>query len=69
MKMTRNGQTVQCYGEMRPGQNCLVVGDYEDGTELEEFCCDTFEDWPTAVEALTLWANRIKAEIMEISAC
>jgi len=69
LTITRNDMEVRCYGKMEPGQNTVIVGDWADGEELEEYCCDTFNDWNEAVEQITAWAKREGHTVLELSAC
>jgi hypothetical protein len=63
------GKEVDCYGEWREDSNCLIVGDWADGSELEEFYCDGGENWTDVVRKLIDAPALEGAEIYELSAC
>lgn len=67
--ITRNNMTVDCYGDWKEDSNCLVVGDYASGEEMEEIFADGAESWADAVEQLTAWAARCGHTIVELQAC
>ena len=70
--ITRNGMNVDCYGTWKWDSNCVIVGDYNDGSEMEEIWAGDDTDtlnWTTAVEKITKWAKKHGHDIMELSAC
>ena len=67
--ITRNGMTVDCYGEWQEDSNCVVCGETANGMELEAIWADGAENWEDAVNQLTAWAVRHKYIIEELQAC
>ena len=64
--ITRNGQTVDCFGEWREDSNCVCVFDDE---RLDGVYCDGGANWTEVVEELTAHAARNRTELVELSAC
>ena len=64
--ITRNGQTVHCYGTWEEDSNCLCVFDDED---LDDIHCDGGANWTAVVEELTAYAARNGTELVELVAC
>lgn len=65
--ITRNGQTVACYGTWDPeSSNCSCVFDDE---MLDGFYCDGGKNWTEVVEKLTAYAKREGTELIELVAC
>jgi hypothetical protein len=64
--ITRNGQTVHCYGEWKEDSNCSCVFDDE---ELDDIYCDGGANWTAVVEELTAYATREGTELVELVAC
>ena len=62
---------IDCYGEFCEDSNVLVVGDYEDGTEVEDFWCGEvgITTWEGAVKELKQWADREGITLYELKAC
>jgi len=65
----RNGMTVSCWGTWKEDSNALCVGEYADGSELEEFFCDGATCWADAVEQITRWAKAHGHEVVQMEAC
>jgi len=65
-EITRNGQTVQCYGEWREDSNCVCLFDDE---TLDGIYADGAESWIDAVEKLTAFALRMGTTLIELQAC
>ena len=65
-KITRNGQTVTCYGEWCEDSNCECVFDDE---TLDGIYADGGESWADVVEKLTEYAARMGTKLVELSAC
>ena len=68
VKITRNGQEVDCYGEWREDSNAVVIGEDESGEIFEEVYADGADNWTEAVEILTAWAKRKGYTILELQA-
>lgn len=64
--ITRNGQTVHCYGTWKEDSNCSCVFDDE---ELDDIYCDGGANWTEVVEELTAYAAREGTELVELVAC
>ena len=64
--ITRNAQSVDCYGEWKPDSNCHCVFDDEN---LGGIYADGAESWTQAVEILTAHAARKHTVLIELSAC
>lgn len=65
----RHGQEVVCFGSWHEDSNVLVVGDWADGTEMEEIWAEGAATWTQAVEIVTEWAAREGHTIMEMTSC
>lgn len=67
-KITRNGQTVYCFGDLANGENnCFAV--FEDEFLGGVYCMDEGETtWTQVVETLTDYAQRNGTELMELQA-
>lgn len=64
--ITRNGQTVDCYGEWREDSNCSCVFDAE---EYDGIYADGGANWTEVVETLTAYANTQGIDLIELVAC
>jgi hypothetical protein len=66
--ITRNGQTVECYGDIAGGTNnvyALFTDEYHDAP----YCMDRGEStWTEVVETLTAYATRYGVELVELQA-
>tara|TARA_B100000470_G_scaffold217786_2_gene202471 strand:- start:252 stop:479 length:228 start_codon:yes stop_codon:yes gene_type:complete len=62
---------IDCYGEFFDDSNVLIVGDYEDGTELEDLWCgkEGIDTWDKVVKELKEWADREGITLYELSTC
>ena len=74
--ITRNGMEVQCWGEWTDTSNCVICGDWSDGSEMEEIWAgDGMKDgaiaqnWTQVVEHLTSWASAKGHTIIELQSC
>lgn len=75
--ITRNGMKVDCYGEWKEDSNCVIVGDWSNGDEMEEIWAGDGwpankpapTNWTQVVEHLTAWAKEKGHEIMELQSC
>lgn len=67
-KITRNGQTVYCFGDLANGENnCFAV--FEDELLGGVYCMDEGETtWTQVVETLTEYAQRNGTELVELQA-
>lgn len=65
VKITRNGQTVFCYGTWREDSNAQCVFDNEG---LDGVWCDGAANWTEVVEELTAYARRNGTKLIELSA-
>lgn len=63
--ITKNGQTVACYGVWRDDSNAQVV--FED-EEYDGIWAEGADSWEEAVEKLTAYAKRIGTTVIEIAA-
>ncbi len=63
------GQSVTCFGEWREDSNCLIVGDWPDGDELEEIFADGADNWTDAVHKIIDAPVLEGCEIYELKAC
>ena len=63
--ITRNGQTVDCYGEWQEDSNasCVFENEMYDGVY-----CDGASNWTQVVEELTAYAKREGTEVIELTA-
>jgi len=67
VKITRNGQTVDCYGSFDPENNVMAL--FDDEWFDDPYCIDRGEqNWTEVVETLTLYAKRNKTELVELQA-
>jgi hypothetical protein len=66
--ISRNGQTVYCYGTLAEGtNNCYAV--FEDELLDDVYCMDEGETtWTQVVETLTAYAQRHGTELVELQA-
>ena len=64
--ITRNGQTVWCYGEWRWDSNAICVFGDE---SLDGVWCDGAANWTEVVEELTAYAKSEGTTVEELSAC
>ncbi len=64
--ITRNGQTVACYGVWHEDSNCFCVFDDE---EFDGAYCDGADNWTEVVEELTAYAARNNTTLVELQAC
>lgn len=64
--ITRNGQTVDCYGEWRDDSNASCVFDDE---SLDGIWADGAGNWTEVVEELTTYARREGTELVELVVC
>lgn len=64
--ITRNGQTVDCYGKWQEDSNCICV--FADAM-LHAVYADGADNWADAVEKLTDYAKRNGTELLELIAC
>lgn len=75
--ITRNGMKVDCFGKWKEDSNCLIVGDWASGDEMEEIWAgdgwpadkEMPKNWTEVVEHLTAWAKQNGHEIMELQSC
>ena len=70
--ITKNGMNVSCYGIWEEGSNCVMIGDWSDGTELDEIWSgdDTeTKTWTSAVNKITTWAKKNGHTIFELTVC
>ena len=63
--ITRNGQTVCCYGQWREDTNCACLFDDE---EFDGIYADGAKSWAEAVEILTAYAERVGTVLVELQA-
>lgn len=73
--ISRNGMTIDCYGQWCEISNCLIVGDWANGDEMEEIWAGDRSDdtnpctcWTEVVEHLSGWAKACGHTIYELSA-
>ena len=68
-KITIHG--IDCYGKFEETSNVVVIGDWADGSEMEEIWCNDTEEssWTGAVRELKGWADRNGYIIYELGAC
>ena len=66
--ITRNGQTVDCFGDIAGGfNNCYAV--FEDEWLDGPYCMNNGErNWTDVVETLTAYAKRNNSELVELQA-
>ena len=64
-KITKNGQTVDCYGEYRENNNYLCI--FED-EELDGVYSEIVNSWEEAVDVFTQFALENDTELVEVSA-
>lgn len=64
--ITRNGQSVECYGEWREDSNAVCVFDDE---MLDGVYADGAPNWTVAVETVTAYAKAHGTELLEMQAC
>ena len=78
--ITRNGMEVHCYGKWQEDSNCQIVGEWADGSEMEEIWAgDGWDEevegkefptcWSDVVEHLTKWAHHHGHLIQELESC
>lgn len=74
--ITKNGMTVDCYGDWHETSNCVIAGDWAGGAEMEEIWAgdgypeDKYpENWTQVVDHLTYWAKNNGHLIVELSPC
>jgi len=58
--------TIECYGGCSEYATINIKGEYLDGEELDEVCCDGFNGWAAACKALQAWADRHRCIIVEM---
>lgn len=63
------GQSVDCFGAWREDSNCIIIGDWADGTELEEVYADGADNWTQAVHSIIDAPVMKGCEIMELQSC
>ena len=63
--ITRNGQSVDCYGEWREDSNAMCVFDDE---SFDGAYADGAANWTEVVEKLTDYAKRNGTELIEMTA-
>lgn len=68
MQITRNGMTVECYGEINMESNIAIEGDYADGSELSTIHPNGAKCWTHAVEFLTKRAKDRGDTIFQLEA-
>ena len=61
--------TIDCYGTWEYDSNCLIIGTWPDGTELEEFFADGAVDWMDAVHRICDSFDMQGCHIIELQAC
>lgn len=66
MKITKNGQTVDCYGEFHLNNNYLCT--FED-EECDGVYADGAESWEEVVDKMTQYALEAETELVEMVAC
>ncbi|MBK8989280.1 MAG: hypothetical protein IPM39_24985 [Chloroflexi bacterium] len=66
LSITRNGQTVLCYGEWEEDSNAICVFDDED---FDATWCEGADNWTEAVEILTAYAKRNNTTLIQLEAC
>lgn len=73
VKITKNGQTVSCYGSVEEDSNFSLVFDNEDFDGIwagDGWDRDTPpKNWTEVVEHLTEYATRVGTELLEVSTC
>ena len=70
VRITRNGQEVDCYGPWLEDSNCVAIVCDQDGFPIgEEVYADGGANWTEVVEKLTAWAKRNGWTIAELQAC
>jgi hypothetical protein len=64
-------KSIDCYGEWALDSNALLVGEWSDGTEMDDIWSpdEPYESWSEVVEHLSSWANDNGHEIVEITSC
>ena len=62
-KITYMGKTIECYGEMDPSMNIIIVCEDEFG---DRTYCDGFENWTEAVQHLH---DNYRTDIAELESC
>lgn len=63
------GQSVDCYGAWKEDSNAIIVGDWDDGSELEEVFADGAKNWTEAVHKIIDAPVLQGCKIYELSAC
>ena len=64
--ITRNGQTVSCYGKWEEDSNAMCVFEDED---FDGPWCEGADNWTEAVETLTAYAKKNGTALLELVAC
>lgn len=65
-KITRNGQTVLCYGDWEEDSNAVCVFE---NSALDGTWCEGADNWTEAVETLTAYAKRQGTTLIQLEAC
>ncbi len=66
VKITRNSQTVLCYGKWEEDSNAVCVFEDED---LDGTWCEGADNWTEAVEILTKYAAERGTVLIQLEAC
>lgn len=66
VKITRNGQTVLCYGKWEEDSNAVCV--FEDSS-LDGTWCEGAKNWTEAVEILTAYAKENGTVLIQLEEC
>ena len=66
--ITRNGQSVDCYGIWEWDSNAVCVWETDEGGE-DGYFVDGAKTWEEAVETMTAYTKRIGVKLVEMTAC
>ncbi len=67
--ITKNGQSVSCFGKWRKGSNAACVWSFADGYVDTGYFADGADTWAEAVEKMTAYTKKIGATLDEMQAC
>ena len=69
--MTLTLKGIACYGVWREDSNALLIGDWADGSEIDDVWCPdvAYKTWADVVDHLSRWADSNGHTLYEVTAC